>query len=120
MLREFLKSKIHRATITESNLDYVGSLTLDEELMEKAGIAPNERVHVYNISTGARFETYAITGRRGGRQVGLNGAAARLGSVGDLIIIATYIYLTEAEIPHHRPQIVVLGPGNEIEKVISE
>lgn len=87
MFREFLKAKIHQATITQSNLHYSGSLTIDEEILEKSGILPNERIHVFNINNGQRFETYAIKGKRGSKQFGLNGAAARPGSIGDQIII---------------------------------
>ncbi len=118
MLREFLKAKIHRATITEANLDYHGSLTIDQEIMEKAGIAPNERVHVFNINNGARFETYAIPGERGSGTIGLNGAAARLGAPGDLIIIVTYCYLTDEEIAQHQPRVLLMGKGNRIEEVL--
>ncbi len=117
-MREFLRAKIHRATITEANLDYNGSLTIDEEIMEKAGIAPNERVHVFNINNGARFETYAIPGKRGSRVIGLNGAAARLGAPGDLIIVVTYCYLKEEEIARHKPRVLLMGPGNQIEKIL--
>ncbi|MEJ2637396.1 MAG: aspartate 1-decarboxylase [Calditrichia bacterium] len=117
MYREFLKSKLHRLKITESNLHYSGSLTIDEELMEKAGIAPNERIHIFNINNGARFETYALKGERGSRKIGLNGAAARLGTVGDLIIVVTYCYLTEEEIPSHTSRVVIIGEGNEIEDI---
>jgi len=114
MHREFLKAKIHRATVTESNLNYSGSLTIDAEIMQAAGIAPNERVHVFNINNGARFETYAIAGKPGSRQIALNGAAARLGEVGDLIIVVTYCYLSEEEIPGHKARILIMGEGNEI------
>ncbi|GAB4337031.1 MAG: aspartate 1-decarboxylase [Calditrichia bacterium] len=117
MKREFLKAKIHRAQITQADLNYVGSLTIDEDLMEAAGIAHNERVHVFNINNGARFETYAIRGERGSGIIGLNGAAARLGAVGDLIIIVTYCYLADEEIPGHKARIVVVGEGNRIEKI---
>ncbi|MFZ0389988.1 MAG: aspartate 1-decarboxylase [Calditrichia bacterium] len=116
MKREFLLAKIHRATITHSNLHYTGSLTIDEELLEKSGIAPNERVHVFNISNGQRFETYALKGEKGSREIGLNGAAARLGVVGDSIIIVAYCYLAPEEIPGHSARVLILGPGNVIEE----
>ncbi|HHE64484.1 MAG TPA: aspartate 1-decarboxylase [Bacteroidetes bacterium] len=118
MKREFLKAKIHRATITEANLDYSGSLTIDEALMEAAGIAHNERVHVFNINNGARFETYAIRGKRGSGIIALNGAAARLGAVGDLIIIVTYCYLSEEEIPQHKAKVLIMGEGNRIKEIL--
>jgi len=108
MIREFLKAKIHRATVTDSHLDYDGSLSIDAELMETAGIAPNERVHVYNITNGVRFETYAIKGERGSRQIELNGAAARTGHPGDRIIIVTYCLLTVEEIQTHTAKIVTM------------
>lgn len=90
MLRRFLSSKIHRATVTATDLEYEGSLGLDEALMEAAGMAPGEMVLVFNVNTGARFETYIIPRPRGSRDVMLNGAAARLGEVGDRIIVITF------------------------------
>ncbi|MBD3270996.1 MAG: aspartate 1-decarboxylase [Elusimicrobia bacterium] len=96
MLIKLCKSKIHRATITESDVHYEGSITLDSLLMEAAGIVPNEIVQVVNINNGARFETYVIKGAKGSGDVGLNGAAARLGVPGDLIIVISYGYV-EAE-----------------------
>lgn len=117
MFREFLKSKIHRATVTKVNLHYNGSLSIDEEIMEKAGIQVNERIYVYNIHTGNRFDTYAIKAPRGSREIGLNGAAARLGAVGDLIIIVSYCYLTEEEMTSHKARILVLGEGNQIREI---
>jgi len=118
MIREFLKSKIHRATVTKVNLHYNGSLSIDEEIMEKAGILVNERIYVYNIHTGHRFDTYAIKAPRGSKEIGLNGAAARLGAVGDLIIIVSYCYLTEEEMSSHKARIIVLGEGNHIREII--
>ncbi len=118
MYREFLRSKIHRATITEANLNYSGSIAIDENIMEKAGIASNERVHIFNINNGNRFETYAIPGKRGSKIMGLNGAAARLGAPGDLIIIVTYCYLTDEEMPHHHPRLVLMKEDNEIDKIV--
>lgn len=118
MKREFLKAKIHRATVTESNLHYSGSVSIAEDIMEKAGIAHNERIHVFNINTGVRFDTYAIRGERESRSIGLNGAAARLGEIGDLIIIVTYCYLTDDEIPHHKSRTLLMREGNQIEEII--
>ncbi len=120
MHREFLKSKIHRAAITESDLHYSGSLTIDADLMEKAGIDHNERVHVFNINTGGRFETYAIRGERGSGKIGLNGAAARMGTVGDLIIIVTYCYLEEEEINRHKAKVLLMGENNKIEEILEK
>ncbi len=118
MFREFLKAKIHKATITHADLHYNGSLSIDEEILEKSGILPNERVHVYNINNGQRFETYAIKGKKGSKTFGLNGAAARLGSVGDQIIIVAYCYLLEDEIGLHKARIVLMGEGNQIREII--
>jgi aspartate 1-decarboxylase len=112
MLRHLLKSKIHRATITDSNIHYQGSMTIDLDLMEAADILPFEQINVYNISNGERFETYAVEGTRGSGEICLNGAAARKGVVGDLIIIATYAGLTEQELKNFQPKIVQVDAGN--------
>lgn len=120
MFREFLKAKIHRATITQANLNYSGSFSIDEEILNKAGILPNERIHVYNINSGQRFETYAIKAKRGSREFGLNGAAARLGSVGDLVIIVAYCYLSEDEIAGHQHKIVILDENNNVKQVLTD
>jgi len=117
MFREFLKSKIHRAVITQANLNYEGSLTIDQELMDAAGVARYEKIDVYNISNGQRFSTYAIPGERGSGIVGLNGAAARLGSVGDLVIIVSYVHLTEDEVNKHEPVIVLADEQNRIKTI---
>ncbi len=117
MFREFLKSKIHRAVITQADLDYEGSLTVDQELMDAAGIAKYEKIDVYNISNGQRFSTYAIPGERRSGIIGLNGAAARLGSVGDLVIIVSYVHLAEAEAQRHEPIIVLANSQNGIKTI---
>lgn len=117
MLREFLKSKIHRAVITESDLNYEGSLTIDQTLMEAAGIANYEKIDVYNISNGNRFSTYAIPGERDSGVIGLNGAAARLGAIGDLVIIASYVHLAEEQIPEHEPLLVMADEKNRIKTI---
>ena len=98
MLRSMLKSKIHKATITEADLNYEGSITIDSRLMEAADLLPFERIMVYNISNGSRFDTYVIEGERGSGSICLNGAAARKGSPGDLIIIAFYAVYSKDEI----------------------
>ena len=119
MQRVMLKSKIHRATITESNLDYDGSLTIDRNLLQAAEIVPFERVKVYNISNGERFDTYAIEGEAGSGVIGLNGAAARKGHVGDLIIIVTYAGYEEQELVNFTPRIVLCDEKNRVrEKLI--
>ena len=116
-MRQFLRSKIHRATITQSDLHYEGSLTLDRDLMDAASIADHEVVHVVNVNNGERFTTYAIEGARGSGVVGLNGAAARLGIPGDLVIIMTFRY---AEVPDGAtaPMPIVV-PVDEDNRVIS-
>ncbi|MCE5333249.1 MAG: aspartate 1-decarboxylase [Desulfobacteraceae bacterium] len=113
MQRTLLKSKIHRARVTDSNLNYEGSLTIDSELMRAADILPYERISVYNVHNGARFDTYAIEGPEGKGDICLNGAAARMGAAGDLVIIATYAAYNEAEIAAHRPAIVLVDQNNK-------
>ena len=114
MLREFLNSKIHRATVTDANLNYVGSINIDEEFLELAKIREWEKVEILNINNGERFQTYAIKGKRGSKCFCLNGAAARKAQPGDKIIIVTYALLTEEEIITHKPTIVQVGENNEI------
>lgn len=114
MLRQFLNSKIHRATVTDANLNYVGSITIDEEFLEKANILEWEKVEILNINNGERFQTYAIKGKRGSKCFCLNGAAARKAQPGDKIIIVTYAHLTSEEIKTHKPVIVQVGEGNQI------
>ncbi|MCS7152592.1 MAG: aspartate 1-decarboxylase [Bacteroidia bacterium] len=109
-----LRSKIHRARITQVDLDYVGSLTLDKELMEAAGLLPFERVHVLNVNTGSRIETYVIEGEAGSGVVGLNGPAARTGLVGDIVIILSYAWMPEEEARTFRPRIVFPKEGNRL------
>jgi len=118
MLVHMLKSKVHRATITETCLAYEGSLTLDPVLMEAAGMLVYEQVQVLNINTGARFETYLIEGERGGGAVCLNGAAARLGEPGDLCIVLTYADMDAETAKAYRPKIVHVDGKNRIERVI--
>lgn len=111
-----LKAKIHRATVTESDIDYEGSLTVDRDLMDAAGIVPFEQVGVYNINNGERFETYVIEGERGTGIIGLNGAAARKGMIGDLIIVATYTAVSENELDMHKPTILLLDSDNNVKE----
>lgn len=112
-----LKSKIHRATVTQAELNYIGSITIDIELLEKSGILEYEKVSIVNINNGQRFETYTIAGERGSKVICLNGAAARCAQVGDNIIIMAYCNLKEEECRDHRPKVVFLGEGNEIDKI---
>jgi aspartate 1-decarboxylase len=108
------KSKIHGAVVTEANLHYVGSLTIDRDLMEAANIVPYEWLLIANVTTGARFETYAIEGEAGSGVIGLNGAAARLGQPGDKLIILCSAALDDSEIPTFKPRIVFVDPDNRI------
>ncbi len=119
MQRVFLKGKIHQATITDSNLHYEGSLTIDRKLMKAAGMLPYEKVEVYNITNGNRFSTYLIEGERGSGVIGVNGAAARLAQLGDLIIVASYAILESNELPMHKPKIVLLDSQNRVKRTIS-
>lgn len=112
MRRHLLNAKIHRATVTEANLNYVGSISIDPVLLEAAGIAEHERVHVLDIDNGQRFETYAIPGAAG--QICLNGAAARLVQPGDLVIILTYADLDPDEIAGHTPTVVHVDAKNAL------
>ena len=112
MLRVMLKSKIHRATVTEADLSYEGSLTIDADLMQGADILPYEMVHVFNISNGERFQTYALEGEAGSGVMCLNGAAARKGTPGDLIIIATFATYDDAALERHQPQIIFVDAEN--------
>jgi aspartate 1-decarboxylase len=114
MMRRMCKSKIHGAVVTEANLHYVGSLTIDQSLLEAANIVPYEWLHVVNVNTGSRFETYAIEGQAGSGIIGLNGAAARLGHPGDKLIIMCAASLTEEEIAHFKPRLVFVDERNRI------
>lgn len=114
MLIELCKSKIHRAVVTDADLNYMGSITIDEDLLDAAAIVPYEKVQVVNVNNGARFETYAITGQRGSGTVCLNGAAARLAQPGDVVIIISYGMADAAEVRGHEPIVVVPTEGNRL------
>ncbi|GAB6086594.1 aspartate 1-decarboxylase [Alkaliphilus crotonatoxidans] len=116
MYLTFFKSKLHRATVTEANLNYVGSITIDEALLEAAGIYPNEKVQIVNNNNGARFETYVIKGERNSGVICLNGAAARLVQPGDQVIIIAYCLIEESEVGNFQPKVVILGENNQILK----
>lgn len=109
---EILKSKVHRAVITEANLNYIGSLTLDEDLMNAANLIENEKVQIVNVNNGSRIETYLITGKRGSGVCCLNGPAARQGAVGDTVIIIAYATMDFEEARHFKPSIVFPREGN--------
>ncbi len=114
MLRTMMKSKIHRATVTQADLHYVGSVTVDEELLEAADLLPGELVHIVDITNGARLETYTIAGPRGSGIIGINGAAARLVQPGDLVILIAYAQLETAEARELRPRVVFVDALNRI------
>ena len=114
MRRTFFKSKIHRATVTHADLDYEGSVSIDEDLLEAAGIWEYESVHIWNITRGTRLQTYAIKGARGSGTICINGAAAHLNKPGDLVILATFAELEEAEARAHKPVVVLVDRQNKI------
>lgn len=114
MLRHFLLGKIHRATVTRADLDYVGSITIDPLLIEAAGFLEGEKVDIYDVTNGHRLSTYVIPGRPGSGEVGVNGAAAHLVKAGDLIIIANYGWMTEQEAADRRPNVVFVDARNRI------
>ena len=114
MLRKMLKSKIHRATVTDANLNYEGSITLDPILMKKANIIEFEKVHILEVTNGSRLETYAIKGEKNSGQVCINGAAAHLIKIDDLVIIASYCSINEEELNNYKPQIILVDKNNKI------
>src|SRR6185437_2072353 len=120
MFRMMMNSKLHRATVTEANLDYVGSITIDSELLDAANMLPNEKVHVVNNNNGARFETYIIAGEPGSGVICVNGAAARLVQKGDIVIILSYAYVSNEEAKEHTQTVLLMDKSNKIEEVIKE
>ena len=116
MLRMMCKSKIHRATVTGADLNYMGSITIDPELMEAADLLEYEQVHVVNINNGARFETYVIAGEAGEGEICLNGAAARLAQPGDKVIVISYAQYSETELAEHRPAFIYVDEQNRINR----
>lgn len=119
MFRTMLGGKIHRAAVTEADLNYVGSITVDQDLLDAAGILVNEKVAIVNNNNGERFETYTIPGERGSGVVCLNGAAARLVQKGDIVIIMSYVMLSEPEIAAHEPKVVLVDEHNKIRDILS-
>ena len=117
MTVEMLKGKIHRATVVQAELDYVGSITVDEDLLEAAGIMEYEKVQIVDVNNGSRFETYTICGKRGSGMICLNGAAARKGQPGDKVIIVTYGQFEEKEIENFKPTIVIVDDNNKIAEI---
>ena len=120
MLIEMLYSKIHRATVTDANLNYVGSITIDEELMEAAKLRVGQKVDILNINNGERFQTYVIKGERGKREICLNGAAARKAHPGDKVIIVAYAQYTQEELAEYQPTIVLVDENNNIDEILNE
>lgn len=120
MLRTLMKSKIHRATVTRTNLHYVGSITIAEDLMTAADFLENELVQVVNVNSGARFETYVIPGAVGSGAIELNGAAARLAEPGDLVIIISYAMYDAEELKNHRPTVVLVDELNRIREYVED
>ena len=112
MFRHMLKSKIHRAAVTQCELHYEGSCAIDEDLLDAANILENEQVHIWNINNGERFVTYAIKGERGSGMISINGSAARRASVGDLVIIAAFAQVHEDQLATHKPQLVFVDERN--------
>ena len=117
MFREMCRAKLHRVRVTQTELDYEGSITIDEELMEVADILPAEKLDIYNITNGVRFSTYAIRGERGSGVISINGAAARLAEVGDELIVISYAVFTEEETKTLKPKIIKVDEKNRVLKV---
>lgn len=118
MFRTLMKGKIHRARVTESNLNYVGSITIDEDILDAVDMIPNEKVQIVNNNNGARFETYIIPGPRGTGVMCLNGAAARLVQEGDVIIVISYAMFDAAEAAVHQPRVAIMDENNTIKEII--
>jgi aspartate 1-decarboxylase len=120
MLRTMMKSKIHRATVTQADLHYVGSVTVDEDLLEAADLLPGELVHIVDVTNGARLETYTIAGERGSGVLGINGAAARLVQPGDVVILIAYAQMDTAEAKEYLPRVVFVDADNRIVRTGSD
>ena len=118
MFRTMLGGKIHRATVTEADLNYVGSITIDQDLLDAAGICVNEKVQIVNNNNGARLETYTIPGERGSGVICLNGAAARLVQKGDIVIIMSYVLMSNEEAKNHEPKVVLVNEQNKLRGMI--
>ncbi|MBO0958180.1 aspartate 1-decarboxylase [Neobacillus sp. MM2021_6] len=118
MFRTMMNGKIHRATVTEANLNYVGSITIDEDIIDAVGMTANEKVQIVNNNNGARLETYIIPGERGSGVICLNGAAARLVQEGDIVIIISYALVPEEKIQTHTPKVAIMDENNQIKELI--
>ncbi|KLV27834.1 aspartate 1-decarboxylase [Niallia circulans] len=120
MFRIMMNGKIHRATVTEANLNYVGSITIDEDILDAVGMVANEKVQIVNNNNGARLETYIIPGERGTGTICLNGAAARLVQVGDIVIIISYCYVSNEELTQHKPKVAIMDENNRITTILQQ
>lgn len=118
MFRTMMNGKIHRARVTEANLNYVGSITIDSDILDAVGMLPNEKVQIVNNNNGARFETYIIPGERGSRVICVNGAAARLVQEGDVVIIISYALVAEEKLASHQPKVAIMNEDNEIVELL--
>ncbi|MCQ6273905.1 aspartate 1-decarboxylase [Bacillus sp. V3B] len=118
MFRTMMNGKIHRATVTEANLNYVGSITIDSDILDRVGMIANEKVQIVNNNNGARFETYIIPGERGSGTICVNGAASRLVQPGDIVIIISYALVAEEKLAEHYPKVAIMGEGNQIKDLI--
>lgn len=119
MFKTMMNGKIHRATVTQADLNYVGSITIDENIMDAVGIDANEKVAIVNNNNGARFETYVIRGERGSGVICVNGAAARLVQPGDIVIIMSYVLVDAKEAKGHAPTVAIMGEDNQIKEIIN-
>ncbi|GEL07425.1 aspartate 1-decarboxylase [Salisediminibacterium halotolerans] len=119
MFREMMNGKLHRATVTEANLNYVGSITIDEDLLDTVDMFANEKVQIVNNNNGSRLETYIIPGERGSKSICLNGAAARLVQPGDQVIIMSYKWMYEDDARKHQPRVAILNENNDIVEMMS-
>ncbi len=117
MMRPFLRAKLHRVRVTRADLDYVGSISIDADLLQAADLLPLEQVDVYNLTRGTRFTTYCLSAPAGSGEIGINGAAAHLAQPGDLVIVAAYAWLDREELPHHRALVVLVDADNRITEV---
>ncbi|MET3575163.1 aspartate 1-decarboxylase [Bhargavaea ullalensis] len=118
MFKVMMNGKIHRATVTQADLNYVGSITIDGDLLDAVGMVANEKVQIVNNNNGARFETYIIEGERGSGVICVNGAAARLVQPGDVVIILSYVWIDAKEAGQHRPTVAIMGEGNRITSIL--
>lgn len=118
MFRTMMNGKIHRARVTEANLNYVGSITIDEDILDAVGMVANEKVQIVNNNNGARLETYIIPGNRGSGIICLNGAAARLVQEGDVVIIISYVMVAEEKVPYHEPKVAIMDENNLIVELL--